>query len=205
MNLTGGTTTTTGCSGYIAPVSRLGFPGLCLSDAGNGLRSTDYVTSWAAGWSAGASWNRELTHQRAMGIGQEYRKKGSNVILGPVVGPVGRIAADGRTWEGFATDPYLSGQLAYETVVGVQSQGIITSVKVSRDGISQGLGDPCSTSIETNRMHSTSLGTSRRQTGTPTETSLLFHRISMTRLFMSCTSGKPPQVSSKVITANISH
>ncbi|ROW13213.1 hypothetical protein VPNG_04888 [Cytospora leucostoma] len=129
VNLTGGTTSTTGCSGFIAPVSRLGFPGLCLSDAGNGLRSADYVTAWASGWSAGASWNRDLTHQRAVGIGQEYRKKGSNVILGPVVGPAGRIATDGRLWEGFASDPYLSGQLAYETVVGVQSQGIITSVK----------------------------------------------------------------------------
>lgn len=60
----------------------------------------------------------------------EFRKKGSNIALGPVVGPVGRIAVDGRYWEGFALDPYLSGQLAYETVAGVQSQGIITSVKV---------------------------------------------------------------------------
>lgn len=60
----------------------------------------------------------------------EFRRKGSNIALGPVVGPVGRISVDGRYWEGFALDPYLSGQLAYETVAGVQSQGIITSVKV---------------------------------------------------------------------------
>lgn len=131
MNLTGGTTSDTGCSGFIQSIPRLGFPGLCLSDAGNGLRATDYVTSWASGWSVGASWNRDLAHQRAIGVAQEFRKKGSNVLLGPVVGPMGRIAANGRNWEGFSSDPYLSGQLGYETVVGAQSAGVITSSKVS--------------------------------------------------------------------------
>lgn len=131
VNLTGGVSTTAnGCSGTIASIDRVGFPGLCLSDAGNGLRSTDFVSSWPSGWSVGASFNRDLAHQRAVGMAGEFRKKGSNIALGPVVGPVGRIAVDGRYWEGFALDPYLSGQLAYETVAGVQSQGIITSVKV---------------------------------------------------------------------------
>lgn len=64
-------------------------------------------------------------------MAQEFKKKGSNVALGPVVGPLGRVASNGRNWEGFANDPYLSGQLGYETVVGVQSTGVITSVKVS--------------------------------------------------------------------------
>lgn len=111
-------------------IPRVNFPGLCLSDAGNGLRSADFVTSWASGWSVGASWNRELARQRAVGMAGEFRKKGSNIALGPVVGPLGRTVASGRNWEGFATDPYLSGQLAFETVGGTQSQGIITSVKV---------------------------------------------------------------------------
>ncbi|KAK7715168.1 hypothetical protein SLS64_003865 [Diaporthe eres] len=129
VNLTGGITSSTGCSGFIASIPRLNFPGLCLSDAGNGLRSADYVSAWAAGWSVGASWNRALAHERAVGMGQEFYKKGSNVMLGPVVGPLGRIASSGRNWEGFSNDPYLTGQLAYETVVGVQSTGVITSVK----------------------------------------------------------------------------
>lgn len=60
----------------------------------------------------------------------EFRKKGCNIALGPVVGPLGRIAVSGRNWEGFSVDPYLSGQLVYETVDGVQSQGVVTSVKV---------------------------------------------------------------------------
>lgn len=71
-------------------------------------------------------------------MGQEFYKKGSNVMLGPVVGPLGRIASSGRNWEGFSNDPYLTGQLAYETVVGVQSTGVITSVKVSTTGLAWG-------------------------------------------------------------------
>ena len=37
VNLTAGVSPTSGCSGSIAPIPRLNFPGLCVSDAGNGL------------------------------------------------------------------------------------------------------------------------------------------------------------------------
>ena len=55
VNLTGGASTTSnGCSGYITPIARLGFPGLCLNDAGNGVRGTDFVNGYASGLSVGA-------------------------------------------------------------------------------------------------------------------------------------------------------
>ncbi|KAI6291423.1 hypothetical protein MCOR34_010176 [Pyricularia oryzae] len=127
--LTGGVTSNTGCAGWISNITRLGFPGMCLQDAGNGLRSTDFVTAWSSGISVGASWNRDLALQRAEGMGSEYRTKGVNILLGPVVGPLGRIANGGRNWEGFSNDPYLCGQLAAETVKGIQSQGVAASTK----------------------------------------------------------------------------
>lgn len=49
VSLTGGVDLGTGCSGSIAPIERLGFPGMCLSDAGNGLRGTDFVNSYPSG------------------------------------------------------------------------------------------------------------------------------------------------------------
>lgn len=52
--MTGGRTSLTGCSGEIQPVERLGFPGMCLSDAGNGVRGTDFVNAYASGLSVGA-------------------------------------------------------------------------------------------------------------------------------------------------------
>ncbi|GFF67325.1 probable beta-glucosidase M [Aspergillus lentulus] len=129
VNLTAGTDAKNGCSGNIAAIPRLNFPGLCVSDAGNGLRGTDYVSSWPSGLHVGASWNKALAKQRAIHMASEFRKKGVNVILGPVVGPLGRVAEAGRNWEGFSNDPYLSGALVYETVDGAQSVGVATCTK----------------------------------------------------------------------------
>ncbi|KAJ2993877.1 hypothetical protein NUW58_g1704 [Xylaria curta] len=54
VNLTGGVSVNNACSGFISPVPRANFTGLCLSDAGNGLRTTNFVSSWPAGLSVGA-------------------------------------------------------------------------------------------------------------------------------------------------------
>ncbi|KAI0026168.1 glycoside hydrolase family 3 protein [Xylariomycetidae sp. FL0641] len=129
VNLTGGAPAQSICSGVIPAIDRLDFPGLCLSDAGNGLRSTDLVSSWPSGISVGASWNRELAQKRGTGMAGEFKRKGVHVALGPVVGPLGRIANGGRNWEGFSNDPYLCGALAYETVSAMQSAGVTTSTK----------------------------------------------------------------------------
>ncbi|OJJ42548.1 hypothetical protein ASPZODRAFT_76651 [Penicilliopsis zonata CBS 506.65] len=129
VNLTAGTWSQNGCSGTITAISRLGFPGLCVNDAENGLRGTDYVNGWASGVHTAATWNRSLAHGRGVHMGREFYTKGVNVILGPVVGPLGRMVRDGRNWEGFAADPYLTGQMVYETVDGLQSSGVATSLK----------------------------------------------------------------------------
>ncbi|KAL4898073.1 putative beta-glucosidase M [Aspergillus ambiguus] len=131
VNLTAGVSGDTGCSGNIAAIPRLNFPGLCVSDAGNGLRGTDYVNSWPSGIHAGASWNKKLARQRAFHMGEEFRKKGVNVLLGPVVGPLGRVVEGGRNWEAFSNDPYHTGALVYETVEGIQSAGVGACTKVS--------------------------------------------------------------------------
>jgi beta-glucosidase len=76
------------------------------------------------------SWNKDLALLRGEGMGGEFRTKGANVALGPVVGPVGRVVLSGRNWESISVDPYLSGALAAETVTGIQSVGVMTSTKV---------------------------------------------------------------------------
>ena len=93
---------------------------MCLQDAGNGVRGTDGVNGYPSGLHMGASWNKALVLERAQHMGAEFKRKGVNVALGPVVGPLGRIAKGGRNWEGFSNDPYLSGSLTYETVMGLQ-------------------------------------------------------------------------------------
>ncbi|KAF2101573.1 putative glycosyl hydrolase [Rhizodiscina lignyota] len=126
---TGYSDTDNTCSGNIIAIPRLGFPGLCVSDAGNGLRDTDYVSSYPNGISVGASWNKKLAHDRGTYMGAEFKRKGVNTILGPVVGPLGRVVAGGRNWEGFTNDPYLNGMLVANTVTGAQGSGVQTCVK----------------------------------------------------------------------------
>ncbi|RYP39591.1 hypothetical protein DL767_002139 [Monosporascus sp. MG133] len=111
------------CAGNSGSIPRLQWPGMCLHDAGNGVRATDMVNAYASGIHVGASWDRNLTYQRGYFMGKEFKDKGVNVPLGPNAGPLGRIPLGGRNWEGFSVDPYLTGQLAAETITGHQDAG----------------------------------------------------------------------------------
>ncbi|RFU79614.1 glycoside hydrolase family 3 [Trichoderma arundinaceum] len=129
VNLTAGVTAASTCSGMIPAIKRLKFPGMCLSDAGNGLRNTDFVSGFPSGIHVGASWSKDLAFRRAATMGGEFKKKGVNVLLGPVVGPAWRTVRGGRNWEGISVDPWLAGVLVSQTVSGIQGQGVITSTK----------------------------------------------------------------------------
>lgn len=66
LNFTAGITIANGCSGNIAPVERLGFPGLCLQDAGNGVRGTDFVNGYPSGLHVGARYGAQCMSVRAL-------------------------------------------------------------------------------------------------------------------------------------------
>ncbi|KAI0148462.1 glycoside hydrolase family 3 protein [Xylariaceae sp. FL1272] len=117
------------CAGNTGTVPRLNWPGLCLHDAGNGVRATDLVNAYPAANHVGASWDRKLTKTRAYYMGKEFKAKGVNVLLGPNAGPLGRSPLGGRNWEGFSIDPYLSGQLVTESIIGHQDAGVIANLK----------------------------------------------------------------------------
>ncbi|KEQ77336.1 hypothetical protein M436DRAFT_68539 [Aureobasidium namibiae CBS 147.97] len=126
-NITLGSSETHGCSGFTGSVPRLDFPGMCLNDAESGVRTASKVNGYPAQLHTGASWNRSLAYDRAYRIGQEFKTKGVNVLLGPVAGPLGRIATGGRNWEGFSNDPYLAGSLIAPTIEGMQRSVIACS------------------------------------------------------------------------------
>lgn len=43
-----------GCSGNIPNITRVGFPGMCLNDAGQGVRGGDFVSGFPSGIHVGA-------------------------------------------------------------------------------------------------------------------------------------------------------
>ena len=42
---------------------------------------------------------------------------------------MGRAAQGGRNWEGFGADPFLVGEAAYETILGMQQAGVQACAK----------------------------------------------------------------------------
>ena len=117
------------CVGNIPSVPRLNFSGLCLQDTPSGVG--DYVlysTAFAGGIHIAATWGRDLFYQRGVAIGKEFRGKGIHFALGPMVN-IDRNARHGRDWEGFGSDPYLSGENAFFYVQSVQDQGVVATAK----------------------------------------------------------------------------
>jgi beta-glucosidase-like glycosyl hydrolase len=79
VNITyGWTSPTNACVGNTGSVPRLGWPGMCLQDAGNGVRIVDFANAYPAGLHVGASWDSALAYQRGQMMGQEFRTKGGS-------------------------------------------------------------------------------------------------------------------------------
>lgn len=88
INITRGFTSQTNtCSGNSGTVPRLGWPGMCLQDAGNGVRAADLTNSYPSGIHVGASWDKNLTYRRGLEMGNEFRIKGGKAKSPAVYGP----------------------------------------------------------------------------------------------------------------------
>jgi len=117
------------CSGNTGSIPRLNINNLCLQDGSLGIRATQNITAFPPGITVGATWNKELMSSRGVALGQEFRGKGINVALAPVVGPLGRKPRGGRIWEGFGADPVLQAVGGSLVLQGIQSQGVIATIK----------------------------------------------------------------------------
>ncbi|OTB07246.1 glycoside hydrolase family 3 protein [Hypoxylon sp. CI-4A] len=117
------------CVGQVGSIPRLGFRSLCMQDSPLGIRFADYVSVFTSGQTVAASFDRSLMYRRGKAMGEENKVKGVDVLLGPVAGPIGRVAEGGRNWEGFSPDPYLTGVAIGETIKGIQDAGVIACAK----------------------------------------------------------------------------
>ncbi|KAI1436944.1 glycoside hydrolase superfamily [Xylaria sp. CBS 124048] len=162
VNITTGTGWQMGPAvGNSGPAVNVGFPSLALQDGPLGIRFADNATAFPAGITVGATWNKALMYQWGNAHAIEARKKGVNAILGPCMGPLGRMPAGGRNWEGFGADPYLQGIAAAQSVRGIQDEGVMATVKHLvaneqehfRQPNEWGLADALSTNIDDRTMH----------------------------------------------------
>lgn len=117
------------CVGQVGAIPRLGLRSLCMHDSPLGIRGSDFNSAFPSGQTTAATWDRGLMYRRGNAMGVEFRGKGVNVLLGPVAGPLGRMPAGGRNWEGFSPDPVLTGAGMSESIKGIQDAGVIACAK----------------------------------------------------------------------------
>lgn len=174
-------------------IPRLHFPGMCFQDAGNGARNTDFVSSWPSGLHVAASWNRNLTLQRGQGMGGEFRTKGGNVFLGPVVGPLGEYwqdlsvvysQASKRSTSGYADNDHTQGEPSQAAEIGKDSHLTPIYLALSSTRLCLESKVPASSPAR-----NTSLATSKRANEGRAGLRNQCLRISMIRQCMSFTCG----------------
>ena len=113
---------------FIRAVPEVNLPRFKMSDGPMGVRTWGLTTGYAAGIGLAASWDPELAHRVGAAIAQDARARGVNFLLGPGVN-IYRAPMNGRNFEYFGEDPYLGGRIAAGYIQGVQSQGVIATVK----------------------------------------------------------------------------
>ena len=113
---------------HTAPVERLGIPEIRMADGPQGVRNNTKSTLFACGVAAAASWNPSLVREMGVALGQDSRARGVHILLGPGVN-ICRSPLCGRNFEYFGEDPFLAAETAVAYIEGVQSQGVMATVK----------------------------------------------------------------------------
>src|SRR5579859_1122075 len=113
---------------YIRGYERLGLPPLKMADGPVGVRNYGPSTAYPVGIALAASWDPDLVNRVGAMIGQDARARGVHFMLGPGVN-IYRAPMAGRNFEYYGEDPFLASRTAVAYINGVQSQGVIATVK----------------------------------------------------------------------------
>ena len=121
-----------GGAGYVVGIPRLGIPGIQMSDAAYGVRSSGqngrYSTALPCTLAAAASWDLDAAYEYGALIGRELRAQGFNMSLGGGV-DLTREPRNGRNFEYLGEDPILAGKLVGQVIKGTQDQHVLADIK----------------------------------------------------------------------------
>jgi beta-glucosidase len=113
---------------YVRAMPKLGLPRLKMADGPFGVRNYGPATTMAAGMALAATWNPAIAERAGAEIGRDARARGVHFMLGPGVN-IYRAPLNGRNFEYFGEDPFLSSRMAVAYIKGMQSQGVSATVK----------------------------------------------------------------------------
>jgi len=120
-------------AGFVYGVPRLGIPNLWEADAGIGVASqagpdARAATALPSGLNTAATWDMQVAYAGGAMIGAEARGFGFNVLLAGGVNLM-RDPRNGRNFEYGGEDPLLAGKMVGAQIRGIQSNGVISTLK----------------------------------------------------------------------------
>lgn len=113
---------------YTHAMPSIDLPRFKMSDASVGVRTWGPTTAYAGGVALAATWDRGFARSLGEALGRDARARGVNFLLGPGVN-IARSPINGRNFEYLSEDPYLNAQLVVPYIDGVQSQGVVATLK----------------------------------------------------------------------------
>ncbi|HIW66470.1 MAG TPA: glycoside hydrolase family 3 C-terminal domain-containing protein [Candidatus Alistipes intestinipullorum] len=122
-------------------VPRLGIPELWMNDGPFGVRgevlynswenadtNNDFCTAFPALTVLAATWDPTLAARYGNALGEEARYRRKDVLLAPGLN-ICRTPLNGRTFEYWGEDPFLTATLAVPYIRGIQKNGVAACVK----------------------------------------------------------------------------
>ena len=116
------------------PIERLGIPSIKVSDGPNGARGGGAfvggisAAAFPVGIALAATWNLDLVGEIGAALADEARSKGARVLLAPTVN-IHRSTLNGRNFECYSEDPFLTSEIAVAYIEGLQARGVAATVK----------------------------------------------------------------------------
>jgi beta-glucosidase len=115
-------------------IERLNIPKLRVTDGPNGARGGGSLiggvksAAFPVGIALGATWNVGLVREIGVALAEEVKSKGAHVSLAPTVN-LHRSVTNGRNFECYSEDPFLTASLAVGVIEGLQSQRVSATIK----------------------------------------------------------------------------
>jgi len=115
----------------IMPVPELGLHKILMNDGPLGVRGDNVsrpAMAYPAGVALASAFNPELAREFGVAMGRDAKGRGVSILLGPGVN-LSRVVQNGRNFEYMGEDPYLASRSAVNMIEGLQSQGIVATIK----------------------------------------------------------------------------